>query len=177
MKYHVNKLLLCIIALCFTAATLSAGESTVYKNEELGFSLSYPKEWSIQEIELGIILSSIPDFFDFKEQGVGIALFISPVADMALEKIPQSNLDVWEALKGNNDTIEEKSIKNIEWQGRQWLVAEFYEKGDDCDAVFYLLIDNDLVYVIGCIYHPPVAKEEYKDIIEEIVQSIRFSKL
>jgi len=177
MKYYVNKLLLCIIALCFTAVILSAGESTVYKNEELGLSLSYPKEWSIQEIELGIILSSIPDFFDFKEQGAGIALFISPVADMAVEEIPQSNLDIWEALKGNNDAIEENSTKNIEWQGRQWLVVEFYEKSDDCDAVFYFLLDNGLVYVIGCIYHPPVSKEEYKDIIEEIVQSIRFSKL
>ncbi|MBN1798723.1 MAG: hypothetical protein JW822_09100 [Spirochaetales bacterium] len=177
MKYYVNKLIVLMIVLCFTAFGLFAGESTAYTHEELGFSLSFPTDWEIEEIELGAIISSIPDFFNFEEDGAGIALFITPIENMSIEEMPQSNKDVWEALKNNDDSIEEKSVKNIEWFGKEWLVAEFYEQTDNCHCVFYFLLDGDLVYLVGCIYHPPESLNSYEHIVEEIIKSIRYSNI
>jgi hypothetical protein len=174
MKFVTHKLFLCIFVLCFIGVALYAGESKVYKNEDLEFSLVYPADWELEEIEIGVFISSLPEFFNFQETGAGIALFISPVGDVNAEQPIQSNEDIWEALKANDETIEEKSVKNIEWLGKQWLVAEFYEKTDDCNAIFYFLIDNGLVYMVSCLYHPPEAQDSYQQIIEEIVSSICF---
>ncbi len=168
MKY------LLILVLIFGVTSLGAIELKSYENSEKGFTLSYPEDWQIEEIDLGIVLSSVPGFFDLKEKGAGVFLFIQNIEDMSMENTPQTNRDIWEEMKKSNPAFEEKSAKDIQWLGKVWLVTEFHEKNDDSNAVFYILMDNDLVYFVGCVYHPSAAEADFRPVVEEILKTIRF---
>jgi hypothetical protein len=160
-----------IIFLVLSISALGAIDLTTYKNDEKGVSFSYPKDWHIQELDTGVLISSSEEFFNFESSGVGIIYFTSPVTDINSEKPPKSNAELWEEFKKGDPSIEEKSTKDVQWLGKKWLVVEFYEKSDDCNAVFYLLLDNGKGYMVGCIYHPPNDQANYTNIVKTVIQS------
>jgi hypothetical protein len=166
-----------IIFIVLSITTLGAVDLTSYENKEMGFSFSYPKDWHIQELDAGIMVSSSEEFFNFDSTGAGIVFFVSSVADINSEKPPQTNAELWQEFEKNDPSIEQKSTKDIQLLGKKWLVVEFYEKSDDCNAVFYLLLDGGKGYMIGCIYHPPKADQDYKDIVKTIIQSLNIQAL
>ncbi len=166
-----------IIFLVFSITALGAVDLTTYENKETGFSFSYPKDWHIQELDAGVLLSSSEEFFNFESSGVGIVFFVSPVDEINSEKPPQSNEELWQEFEKNDPSIEKKSTKDIEWLGKKWLVVEFYEKSDDCNAVFYMLLDNGKGYMIGCIYHPSKDQANYTNTVKTIIQSLDIQTL
>ncbi len=82
-----------------------ASDMVSIENETHGVRLSYPEDWSYEDIIIFIVLSSVPDFsFDDEEMPEGVVMFIIAGPSDDLEVSDSSPEELYEQLGGGSDT-------------------------------------------------------------------------
>jgi hypothetical protein len=154
----------------------ATGEFRYYENEEWGLSFSYPGYWVMEEYDNNLIVSSQEDIFDSETEGAAVFIFKTTAEGFGLDEAPQTTEEFWEMLKESETDFKEIYKTYDEWHGIEWLYVEFAAPDDNIEAHFYMLLHEDTVYMVGGIFNPPQAQEQYADMVDEIISSIYFSE-
>jgi hypothetical protein len=149
----------------------STGEPLSYENKELGLSFTYPDGWHLEEEDNSILVSSTNNMFS--EDGAGIAIFIGPAKGVGLDTTPKTKEELWNSLKEREPNLKELSRQNKKRQGAEWLYVEFEDTDNNILAHFYLLMQNETVYMVGAVYHPQEVLKQYGEQITKIMDSLK----
>ncbi len=154
----------------------ATSEFRYYENEEWGLSFSYPGHWEIEEYDNNLMVSSQADIFQHGAEGAAVAFFKDTPDGFGIDEAPQTTEELWERLKESETEFKELHKTYKEWQGIKWLYVEFVDTNDNIEAHFHMLLHENTVYIVGSIFNPPQAQEEYAEIVDEIISSIYFSE-
>jgi hypothetical protein len=143
-----------------------------YSNQEWGLSFSYPAGWDIQENDINIIVSSDENLFYPGTDGAAVAVFKCSPEDLNIDEPIENTEQLWEKLKETEDSFTEDYRAYIEWQGARWLYIEFADIEEDVEAHFYVLLQEETVYMVGIMYHPREAEQDFVEAVEGIMSSM-----